>query len=44
MAETDEWVAMSSEFRAIAQLPGVEGADIWEPEPGIVYHWGRGDG
>ena len=41
MAETDEWVAMSSEFRAIAQLPGVENATIWEPSPATVYTWGR---
>ncbi len=41
MAETDQWVAMASEFRSIAQLPGVENATVWEPKPGIVYHWGR---
>lgn len=41
LAETDQWVAMASEFRAIAPLPGVESARIWEPEPGIVYSWGR---
>jgi len=41
MAETDEWVAMSSEFRAIAQLPGVENATIWEPAPATVYTWGH---
>jgi len=41
MAETDEWVAMSSEFRAIAQLPGVENATIWEPSPATVYTWGQ---
>lgn len=41
IAETDEWVAMSSEFRAIAQLPGVTHAEIWEPEPGIVYSWAK---
>ena len=41
LAETDQWVAMASEFRAIAPLPGVEAARIWEPEPGIVYSWGR---
>ncbi len=40
MAETDDWVAMASEFRAIAQLDGVENARIWEPEPGKVYAWG----
>ena len=41
MAETDDWVAMSSEFRAIAQLPGVANATIWEPSPATVYTWGR---
>jgi glutamate synthase domain-containing protein 1 len=40
MAETDEWVAMASEFRAIAVLPGAEHAVTWEPEPGRVYSWG----
>ncbi|MGI9408644.1 MAG: hypothetical protein ACR2OV_01125, partial [Hyphomicrobiaceae bacterium] len=39
IAETDDWVAMSSEFRAIAQLPGVENAEIWEPTPARVYSW-----
>lgn len=41
MAETDDWVAMASEFRAIAVLPGVEKANIWEPEPGKIYSWQR---
>jgi amidophosphoribosyltransferase len=40
LAETDDWVAMASEFRAIAQLDGVENAHIWEPEPATVYVWG----
>jgi glutamate synthase domain-containing protein 1 len=40
MAETDEWVAMASEYRAIAVLPGAEDAVTWEPEPGRVYSWG----
>ncbi|HSI98690.1 MAG TPA: glutamine amidotransferase family protein [Gaiellaceae bacterium] len=39
LAETDEWVAMSSEWRAIAVLPGAAGARSWEPEPGVVYVW-----
>ena len=39
IAETDDWVAMSSEFRAIARLPGAESAEIWEPEPGRIYSW-----
>ncbi len=40
MAETDEWVAMASEYRAIAVLPGAEDAVTWEPDPGHVYSWG----
>jgi glutamate synthase domain-containing protein 1 len=40
MAETDEWVAMASEYRAIAGLPGAADAETWEPEPGRVYSWG----
>ena len=39
LAETDDWVAMASEFRSLAELPGVDGATIWEPEPSIVYTW-----
>jgi methylamine---glutamate N-methyltransferase subunit A len=41
MAETDEWVAMASEYRAIAVLPGAQDATMWEPEPGHVYSWGH---
>jgi glutamate synthase domain-containing protein 1 len=40
MAETDEWVAMASEYRAIAVLPDAHAARTWEPEPGRVYSWG----
>ena len=39
LAETDDWVAMASEFRSLAQLPGVERATIWEPRPSVVYTW-----
>ncbi len=39
LAETDDWVAMSSEYRAIAQLPNSDNARIWEPEPGKIYSW-----
>ena len=39
IAETDDWVAMASEFRAIAPLPGVENAKIYEPEPAKIYSW-----
>ena len=41
LAETDKWVAMATEFRAIANLPGAENAEIWEPEPAIIYIWGE---
>ena len=39
LAETDEWVAMGSEWRALAVLPGAAEAEKWEPEPGVVYVW-----
>lgn len=42
LAETDDWVAMSSEYRGLAALPGVEKARLWEPEPSKVYVWERG--
>ena len=41
IAETPAWVAMASEFRALAQLPGIESARIYEPEPERVYAWQR---
>lgn len=41
MAETDDWVAMATEFRAIAPLPGVDSARIWEPSPATVYAWNQ---
>jgi len=39
VAETDDWVAMSSEYRAIARLPGALDAEVWEPEPARIYTW-----
>ena len=39
LAETDDWVAMASEYRALAVLPGAADARIWEPEPTVVYAW-----
>jgi len=39
LAETDDWVAMASEYRAIAVLPGASDARLWEPEPAVVYAW-----
>lgn len=39
MAETDQYVAFGSEFRALAGLPRIEQARIFEPEPARVYVW-----
>ena len=39
MAETDDYVAMASEYRSLAALPGIDGARLWEPEPATVYNW-----
>jgi len=41
IAETDDWVAMASEWRAIAVLPGAAEAREWEPAPGVAYAWER---
>ncbi len=41
MAETDEYVAFGSEYRALVNLPGIENARVWEPEPATVYFWER---
>jgi amidophosphoribosyltransferase len=39
MAETDQYVAFGSEYRALVNLPGIDSARIWEPEPATVYFW-----
>jgi methylamine---glutamate N-methyltransferase subunit A len=41
LAETADWVAIASEYRAIAVLPGADEARVWEPAPGVVYAWER---
>jgi glutamate synthase domain-containing protein 1 len=41
LAESDDWVAMASEWRALSVLPGAADADAWEPAPGVVYAWER---
>ncbi len=41
MAETGQWVAFGSEYRALVGLPGIEQARVWEPEPATVYLWER---
>ncbi|MET0590494.1 MAG: glutamine amidotransferase [Naasia sp.] len=39
IAETDRWVAVASEYRALVGLPGIDDAKVWEPQPGEVYTW-----
>lgn len=41
IAEHADYVAMASEYRALAGLPGIESARIFEPEPEEVYVWHR---
>ncbi|MEM5477577.1 glutamine amidotransferase family protein [Pacificibacter sp. AS14] len=43
MAETDQYVAFGSEYRALVDLPGIENARVWEPEPATVYFWSHSD-
>ena len=42
MAETDDYVAFGSEYRALAGLPDIDAARVFEPEPATVYAWERG--
>jgi len=39
VAETDQYVAIGSEFRALAHLPGIGQAEIFEPKPEEIYSW-----
>jgi len=41
MAETDDYVAFGSEYRALVDLPGISHAHLFEPEPAKVYFWER---
>lgn len=41
LAETDDYVAMASEYQALTTLPGIENAKVWEPEPETIYVWER---
>jgi glutamate synthase domain-containing protein 1 len=41
MAETDDYVAFGSEYRALVDLPGIARAHLFEPEPAQVYFWER---
>ena len=39
VAETEDYVAISSEFRSLAHLPGVKHAHVFEPAPEEMYVW-----
>jgi glutamate synthase domain-containing protein 1 len=39
VAETDDYVAVSSEFRSLAHLPGIQDARVFEPMPEQIYSW-----
>jgi amidophosphoribosyltransferase len=39
VAETDDYVAIASEFRSLAHLPGIRHASVFEPKPAEVYSW-----
>jgi len=39
MAESDDYVAFGSEYRALSVLPNIEKARVFEPEPATVYAW-----
>nr|WP_322941700.1 glutamine amidotransferase family protein [Pseudomonas sp. s4] len=41
LAETDDYVAMASEYQALSTLPGIDKAKVWEPEPATMYIWER---
>jgi methylamine---glutamate N-methyltransferase subunit A len=41
MAETKDWVAFGTEYRALVDLPNIDRARVWEPEPSKVYLWER---
>ena len=41
LAETDDYVAMASEYQALSSLPGIESARVWEPVPATMYIWER---
>lgn len=41
VAETEDYVAISSEFRSLAYLPGINDADVFEPGPEEIYIWNK---
>jgi amidophosphoribosyltransferase len=39
VAETDDYVAIASEFRSLAHLPDIGHATLFEPKPEEIYSW-----
>ncbi len=39
VAETDDYVAIASEFRSLAHLPDIGHANLFEPKPEEIYSW-----
>jgi amidophosphoribosyltransferase len=39
VAETDDYVAIASEFRSLAHLPDIVHASLFEPKPEEIYSW-----
>jgi len=39
VAETDDYVAIASEFRSLAHLPDIAHATLFEPKPEEIYSW-----
>jgi methylamine---glutamate N-methyltransferase subunit A len=39
VAETDDYVAIASEFRSLAHLPNISDASLFEPKPEEIYSW-----
>ena len=41
IAENNSYIAIASEFQAMAHLPNINDSKIFEPKPGVVYTWGK---
>lgn len=41
VAETDDYIAVTSEYIAMTSLPGIEQARVFEPKPEEIYVWRR---
>jgi methylamine---glutamate N-methyltransferase subunit A len=41
IAQTDDYIAMASEYQALTSLPGIADAEVFEPVPEEIYVWNR---